>query len=150
MRVRCYTLFDITQTNVNSRRKSLETALGPVDADKHRSQQSNLETILQVASMRSQPEQHSTPKISETVLSDESPWGYSYLKQKKKQVKVWSFDFLVSHTSVFNNGIEELGNLHQDCDGVPMIVNLDESLKLSSHLDISDGGRNIYFEVIND
>jgi hypothetical protein len=150
MRVRCYTLFDITQTNVNSRRKGLETDACPVNVDKQRSQQSNLETILQVASMRSQPEQHSTPTVSEIKMSEESPWGYSYLRQKITKVKIWSFDFEISHTSVFNNGIEELGNLNQDCSGVPMIVNLDESLKLSGQLDISDGGRNIYFEVVND
>ena len=45
MRIKCYTLYDITQTNVNFRKKNTEIV--PADEMKKRSQQSNFETILQ-------------------------------------------------------------------------------------------------------
>lgn len=147
MKIRCHTLFDTTRTNINSRRQHLETDGDPAVYSRQRSQQSNLETILQIVGMRSQPEDITEPTVQQVKLDD--AWGYIYAKSKQKTAKAWSFEFTVSHASVFNNGIDTLGNLIQDCAGVPMLTQLDETLKLPQQLEISDELRNIYFEVID-
>jgi hypothetical protein len=149
MKIRCYTLFDITETGVNSRRRHLETQFDGNMFDKQRNQQRNLETILQIISMRSQPEAHSIPTIMKAQFSDSSNWGYVYAKQKIKTATCWSFDFDINNVSVFDNGIESFGSLSQDCQGVPMITGLDELVKLPMNLDTSQELRNIYFEVVN-
>lgn len=149
MKIRCYTLYDITQTNVNSRRQQLETTVDPTAFNKQRNQQSNLETLLQIIGMRSQPEDVSQSVKTTVKLTKNDMWGYVYAKSKTKTVTVWSFDFEVSHASVFNNGIDELGNLIQDCADVPMITDLDESIKLPNQIQTNDELRNIYFEVID-
>lgn len=151
MRIKCYTLYDITQTNVNFRKKNTEIV--PVDEMKQRSQQSNFETILQIVNMRSQPEEISESERTEisidTILNFN--FGYIYEKSYNKKIKtinVWSFTFSVDHADVFNNGIDDLGSLSEDCDQVPMILNLEESFKLPNQMNISDEQRNIYFEVL--
>lgn len=149
MRIRCHTLYDITKTNINSRRQGLETGIDPTTFNKQRSQQSNFETILQIIGMRSQPEDISESTKYEITLTGDSSWGYVYTKNKSKKAAAWRFDFSVSHSNVFNNGIQELGNLIQDCAGVPMIVGLDETIKLSNQINTDDELRNIYFEVID-
>lgn len=147
MRIRCVTLFDITKTDVNSRRPSngLEDS---VNYNKRRNQQINFETILQIINMRSQPEDITTPvKILETLKSS-TVWGTSY--KAKESIPCWAFMFTITHSGVFNDGNSELGSLLKDCDGVPMITKLDEWPKLESKLSISDEHKNIHFELINE
>lgn len=148
MNIKCYTLYDITQTGVIFRKKFIE--ITDPNERKQRSQQSNLDTILQVINMRSQPED--ITQIVQTEISkeqlEEYDFGYVYAKDTAESIKVWSFVFSIEHVDVFNNGIHELGYLLEDCNQVPMIANLDESVKLSSQLDISDSARNIYFEIL--
>ena len=144
MKIKCYTLFDITKTNINVRGKNVGD--DSLHFNKKRNQQSNFDTILQVINMRSQPEEISTPQFS-LQLSDDK-WGY-LITETQQKIPIWSFYFSVWHKSVFDNGIEELGYLIQDCQGVPMINKLDEWEKLSNKLDTTDALRNIYFEVID-
>ena len=59
----------------------------------------------------------------------------------------WKFTFEISHPSVFNDGITELGALYNDCDGVPMIRCNTEWEKLPTFLDGSPELRNIYFTI---
>jgi hypothetical protein len=151
MRIKCYTLYDITQTNVNFRKK--HTEIVPSDEMKQRSQQSNFETILQIINLRSQPEEISE-SICEEVSIDKLEnfnFGYLYKKSYNKNidiVRVWSFTFSVDHSDVFNNGIDDLGNLSDDCDQVPMILKLEESLKLPNQMNFTDEQRNVYFEIL--
>lgn len=124
--------------------------MSPVE-QKARNQQSNLETILQIINMRSQPENISDSECIEVKTADMAKYNFGYIFSKKylKQptIKVWSFTFAIEHPDVFNNGRDELGNLLDDCDQVPMITNLDETVKLSSQLNLTDESRNIYFEM---
>lgn len=127
MIVLCRTLFDITKTNVSNRRKTMDIVSSEII--KQRNQQSNYETVIQVISLRALPENISEPKVTKMV---------------DKNVNCWEFQFEVLQNSVFNDGDNELGNLYTDCNGVPMIVGLDESKNLTPILNKD----NIYFEII--
>ena len=151
MRIKCYTLYDITQTNVNFRKKNTEIV--PADEMKKRSQQSNFETILQIINMRSQPEEISESELTVINIDDLKDFNFGYLYEKSynktiSKINVWSFTFSVDHADVFNNGINDLGSLSDDCNQVPMILRLEETFKLSNQMNISDEQRNIYFEVL--
>ena len=151
MRIKCYTLYDITQTNVNFRKKNTEIV--PADEMKKRSQQSNFETILQIINMRSQPEEISESELTVINIDDLKDFNFGYLYEKSynktiNKIKVWSFTFSVDHADVFNNGINDLGSLSDDCNQVPMILRLEETFKLSNQMNISDEQRNIYFEIL--
>jgi hypothetical protein len=151
MRIKCYTLYDITQTNVNFRKKNTEIV--PADEIKKRSQQSNFETILQIINMRSQPEEISESELTVINIDDLKDFNFGYLYEKSynktiNKIKVWSFTFSVDHADVFNNGINDLGSLSDDCNQVPMILRLEETFKLSNQMNISDEQRNIYFEIL--
>lgn len=108
---------------------------------KQRNQQSNFETLLQIISLRSQPENITIPEIEKTNLKS---WGDGY---KKQDVPSWIFTFEIIHNAVFNNGSNELGNLYSDCEGVPMILGLDEFKELENTLTTSGSFTNIKFEI---
>lgn len=147
-KIRCYTLFDITQTNILSRHKP------SVDDDvtewaKKRNSQCNFDTILQVISLRSQPEVLTEPQKLQIKLNEFENFGFLF-EPEEQTCSCWYFDFLVYHTDVFRNGIIEFGALYDDCDQVPMILCGTEYNKLPAFLDTSDELRNIYFEEHND
>lgn len=150
MNIKCYTLYDITRTNIN--RKKF-TDFVSKEEHKQRNQQCNLETIFQIINMRSQPEDISEVKkltLKCKDIIDHYEFGYLYTNnvEDTKLFNIWAFSFTIEHPDVFNNGREELGNLISDCDQVPMIINLEESFKLSQQLNISNELRNIYFEIV--
>ena len=150
MNIKCYTLYDISKTNITFRKKFAEIV--NADERKSRGQQSNFETILQIINMRSQPENiGSTDKIDINV-SQMNQYNFGYLYDEKyaktDKIVIWKFMFSIDHPDVFHNGIEELGNLLQDCDQVPMITGLDETFKLPPQLNTTKELRNIYFEIV--
>jgi hypothetical protein len=100
-----------------------------------RNTQCNFDTILQVISLRAQPDVINDPVMNFIDLDTVDYFGYTL---KEKNVPVWSFDFEVQHSSVFNDGISDLGALYTDCEGVPMI-------RCDEMLDITSETRNIYF-----
>jgi hypothetical protein len=138
-RLSCYTLFDITHTGV------LNRARPPENSDYSewmykRNTQCNFDTILQAISLRSQPEIITYP---EKELVDMSyNFGNHY---KLKEVLCWKFEFSVFHSSVFEDGITDLGYLYGDCEGIPMIKCGTELSSINPFLDISNEYRNIYF-----
>lgn len=142
MKIKCITLFDITKTNVSNRRQLLEHL--PFN-EKQRKQQSNFETLLQIISLRSQPENISEP-IHTSI--DFDLWGSAY--RFKKSSNAWTFDFTVNQNSTYKNNEDDLHYLKLDCDGVPMAIDLDESTALISTLSFSDEHKNIHFEVSNE
>lgn len=144
MKIICRTLFDITRTDVTSRRNRLETDTGN---QKQRLQQSNFDTILQIVSMRTQPEDITYPEKSMVSLKS-GDWGSKY--SSKSKIPVWQFEFTVANGEVFNDGITPLGNLQRDCLDIPMVVNLDEWNGLERNLHLDALARNIIFEVVND
>lgn len=140
-RIRCFTLFNITQTGVVNRSRPSESD----DSDwlYKRNTQCNFDTILQVISLRSQPEVVSKPELIEIINYD-----YFGLLYQKEIDKCWKFDFEVQHSSVFEDGVSTLGSLYNDCDKVPMILFDTQSSLIPNTLDITSELRNIYFEVI--
>jgi len=148
MRIRCYTLFDITKTGVANRKTPLNgTPEKIVEWERNRNTQSNLDTIMQVISLRSQPEYIATPIKS--VVNFKSFNNYGFVFDDEEDQPHWTFDFSIMHGSVFNDELTELGYLFSDCDGVPMIKVNTEWEKLPNFIDTTPELQNIYFEVLS-
>jgi hypothetical protein len=150
MNIKCYTLYDITKSNITFRKKFVEII--NADERKSRSQQSNFETILQIINMRSQPENISEVDRLDIDITkiEEYKFGYLYSKEytKLETFTLWKLMFSIDHPDVFHNGIEELGNLLSDCDQVPMIIDLNETFILPNQMNITTELKNIYFEIV--
>jgi len=143
----CYTLFDITQTGVVHRSKP-----GPEDDPTvwlyKRNTQCNFDTILQVISLRSQPEDIEEPQLIKIKFTEFQNFGFLFDQNDDEEFNCWTFNFTVQHPSVFYDGITELGYLYADCDQVPMIKTKTSWDKLPAFLDCTDELRNIYFKVL--
>ena len=129
-KLRCYTLFDIAQTGVSVRRN-----VG-VDEDEStwrykRDTQCNFDTILQSISLRSQPEITKIPEKIKIRFDEFTNFGFLYNQDNEESYECSVFEFDIQHPSVFNDGINELGALYDDCHGVPMIKCGKEWEKLS-------------------
>lgn len=138
--IRCYTLFDITKTNVTNRRPPPDAS--PEEAkiwQAKRNTQCNLDTITQVISIRAQPENLTDPvkrEIEKSVFGTElTPTHY------------WTFDFTVNYAQVFTDDSGDLGALFSDCTNVPMINATQQDML--TYLDTTPESRNIYFEVLS-
>lgn len=140
-RIGCYTLFDITQTGVLNRSRPPENTI-PAEWALKRNQQANFDTIIQAISLRSQPENITKPKKQNKP--DNIKFGNMYSDTKD----CWHFTFSVNFASVYDDGIDELGYLYADCDGVPMINVTDKNIPnfLKTDLDY----KNIYFVKYTD
>ena len=148
-KIRCYTLFDITKTGIINRRPPVNGSTEQlVRWEKTRNTQCNFDTIIQVISLRSQPEDITEPVKGIATFDETTDFGFLF-EQEETEQPYWSFDFTISYQGVFNDGIHELGYLHDDCDSVPMIKVGTEWEKLPSFLDTSPELRNIYFEEID-
>lgn len=139
-------MFDITQTGVlNRSRPGMDQDI--TDWTFKRNTQANFDTILQVISLRSQPEALSIPKKMLIKFDDFENFGFLFQQLENETYPMWEFSFDIQHHSVFNDGISELGSLYNDCNGVPMILCGTEWEKLPSFLDSSEELKNIYFTV---
>jgi len=145
-RLCCYTLFDITQTGVMNRSKP--QGLDVEGWLQKRNTQCNFDTILQVISLRSQPEIIKVPHVMEFRFDEFDKFGFLYEQEDGKMYTCWKFEFEVQHTSVFENTLNPLGALYKDCEGVPMISCSTQYEKISALLDTSPELKNIHFEVL--
>lgn len=146
--IRCYTLFDITYTGILNKRTPINLLPEKIiEWEQNRNRQSNLDTIVQVISLRTQPEDITKPIKKEIDFSTEDRFGFLFEQEERQSA--WYFDFTIYYTGVYNDGITELGYLYQDCDGVPMLKIGSEWDKLPNFLDTSPELRNIYFEVLS-
>jgi len=134
MRVRCETTFDITQTgvrhNMNRTKFPFVDQAGAVIRDetqwtRSRNQQRNWETLMQIISLRTLPENIS------------SPWRDS---------DQWAFEFDVPTPGSVANISGPLGQLCEDCQDVPMIVGLDEPDGSFSYL---VPNHNVFFTTVD-
>ena len=150
-KLKCYTLFDITKTgNINRRPPVNGTPEQIKRWEKTRNTQTNFDTILQVISLRSQPEDITEPQ-EEIFLFDETNDIFGFLFDGEDTAQsCWCFECTIPHNKVFDDGINELGNLFNDCTDVPMIKVGNEWEKLPNFLDTTPELRNIYFEIINE
>lgn len=121
-RIRCYTTINIDQTNVSSRRKSVDE---DHDWETKRRSQANYDTLMQVVSLRALPENITKPtKTNHPILRE-----------------CWVVEFDVQD-SVYTVGGNELAYLISDCMEVPMIsVDSNSSLMLVPE-------QNILFEKV--
>jgi hypothetical protein len=145
-RIRCCTLFNITYTGVMNRTKPNQNDIQ--DWLNKRNTQCNFDTILQIISLRSQPEVVKMPVKVEMTPDEFNLFGFVYKSNEDKTDYCWKFEFEVQHSSVFENGLTSLGALYSDCAGVPMIQCTDQINSLPALIDITEELRNIYFEVI--
>lgn len=143
-RICCYTLFNITQTGVMNRSKPNEDDVtGWLNK---RNTQCNFDTILQVISLRSQPEVVKLPVKMQIKEADTNKFGFLYKYDENSFF--WKFEFEIQHSSVFENGVRPLGSLYRDCDGVPMIIGTEQIVDTPTFLDVSEELRNIQFELL--
>lgn len=142
----CYTLFDITPTGVLNRQRPADQTTD--DWMHKRNTQCNFDTVLQAISLRSQPDVSRMPKLLKIKFDEFDNFGFLFEQTADQEYNCWSFDFEVQHPSVFDDGVEELGALYNDCDGIPMIKTETSWEKLPTFLDTSKELRNIYFEVM--
>lgn len=143
MRIACYTLFDITRTGIINRGRPGDDIIDINEWYQQRNTQCNFDTILQIISLRAQPEVELDPKLVKMRLDDASLFG-SIFKDNKYH-NVWTFDFRVQHSSVFIEGDNELGYLYKDCENVPMILTKNITVTTSNKLECTSLKRNIYF-----
>ena len=115
------TLVDITATGVI--RHVAEQEL-------ERNQQRNWETILQIISLRTQP-----MNLSATTVNDH----------------VWEFTFEVEAAGVYsvNSDVNNMDTLLQECNGIPMVINLTEQPDLGTSLIAQGSKQNIWFQAVN-
>jgi hypothetical protein len=140
-KIKCYTLFDITKTNVRQRNKIPEG----VDLKKYiyqRNTQVNLDTILQVISLRAQPEM--ITEVTKHTSNDFTEFGFMF---SQEEMNYWEFVFEVNHISVFDNEIQ-FGYLYLDCDNIPMVKCGTEVENITDFLNISPELKNIHFELL--
>ena len=113
-RIKVTTYFDCTQTGTTSYRKIKANShiTSPEQWDFSRNQQRNFETILQCVSLRSTPEDITTPSCT-----------------TEDGMKRWTFSFSVSHDGSFATEDDKTGLLKESVNGVPMIIGLSETYK---------------------
>ena len=113
-----------------------------------RNTQCNFDTILQVISLRAQPEVSRDPVRVELTNTEYEKFGFLYKPQLDQSSYCWKFEFEVHHPGVFENGIVSFGALYNDCDGVPMITCDTQTESTTAFLNISDELKNIHFEEL--
>lgn len=138
IRLRCYTYFDITPTGIKSHFKAsqipLTTKTGTTVSNQDdwhhaRNQQRNWETINQIISLRISPVDITDPVI---VIEDDK--------------KIWEFEFTIEQPTAIQLGNDSVGALYYDCNGVPMLINLNETSQFG---DVLVPRTNIVFEPTN-
>jgi hypothetical protein len=138
VRIRCQTRFDITETGVKNRshkaRIVFRDAAGreitnELEWNRARNQQCNWETVNQVISLRTLPENISRPV-------------------HKADVGIWSFEFAVVDPASITHDSNPVGYLLNDCADVPMILGLNETPDITPFLISSGPDANIWFELL--
>lgn len=139
MKLVCKTLFDCSATGVTGHFRPsqipFQDRAGQQVVDQRswtrsRNQQRNFETILQLISLRAQPENISQPTLHQGQ---------------------WRFEFEVEGQGVYELDANQdpCAALYRDCQDVPMVVNLGEEFNISAKLSVQGSTQNIWFETIN-
>lgn len=128
-----YTLIDITKTDV--------TQYSPERA-KMRNKHRNWETIVQILSLRTQILRI---KQFQTVKADLA--NFEFGNNYQGQHRVWSFEFSVEFDDLYAVSGNQYKILEDDFAQTPVIVELDETVKLPTPLFYTAGpNKNIYFK----
>jgi hypothetical protein len=114
-----YTLADITNTGVTNPR-TLDV--------KGYNQQQNLNTVLQLIGLRSQPYNYLVePLLGQDVVN----YGFGIVF--KGLHTVWKLEFLSEHTDVYTLNDNNIHFLIEDCDGAAFTSGLDDTAKFSTN-----------------
>ena len=82
-RIKCYTLFDITNTGILSRKTPVNLLPEKVlDWETDRARQSNFDTIIQVISLRTQPEDITKPVKDIVEFKDNDKFGFLFEQEE--------------------------------------------------------------------
>lgn len=137
MQILCRTTFDVTQTGITGHFKPSQIPFSDRSGNKindltswtrSRNQQRNLEAITQILQLRTQIFDVTVPVVDN---------GY------------WSFEFAVEFEGIYQQDQDMFGILKHDCEGVPMIVGLDEKYTLTPVITTEGSQQNIWFEQIS-
>lgn len=145
-----HTLFDITETgvvrsfrmdNLPFTTKSGVTILEELEWRFARQQQSNLEVLLQVMSLR--VNLHNI--VSHGVVKESlSKHKFDKHFNTGNKHNVWSLTFEVEQPDALSDGDNPIGALCNDCNHVPMLINLNETIN-DNYLNCTNP--NIYFTI---
>lgn len=139
MKIVCHTLFDCSYTGVTGHYRSSEIPFvdragqhvnDQTDWHRSRNQQRNWETLMQIIGLRTQPQDVTRPEHKDSK---------------------WCFEFVAEATGVYSltDSDDPLAGLKQDCDGVPMVVGINEQTGISPTINVSGTKQNIWFDTIN-
>ena len=139
MKIQGRTLFDCSPTGITGNFRSsqipFEDRVGQVirnieDWNRARNQQRNWETLQQMISLRAQPYILQVPQVIDNQ---------------------WIFEFEVETAGVYSvtGEVDNLTGLLNECAGIPMITNLNETVQLEPSLIIDGPDQNLWFETIN-
>lgn len=137
IRIKCKTIFDITATGVRNQFKEVQVPIKTDDGKTvtnfaewacARNQQRNWETLNQLISLRTLPENISIP------VHDE-------------QSDTWSFEFDVINPETVSIENADLKLLLKDCTGVPMLKNIGNTDIATEALE-TQSLANIWFYII--
>ena len=135
MKILCRTLFDCSCTGVTGHYRSSEIPFvdrsGQSVTDqatwtRSRNQQRNYETLLQIFGLRTQPQEISVP------VRDNGSWSFSFESESEGVFQM-------------HNNTDELAGLKLDCDGVPMMLSLQEGNGIDPMLCTNGSSQNIWF-----
>jgi len=116
-RIEIHTLVDITNTQVNRPNQGSQ-----LEYDQNR----NFITLRQCVELRSIVSYDNKPQYEECEI-DGLGFGSSY----KGKHRVWSFVFSPDRSFVYLDNGDPIGGLIEDIDGVPIIVNLTETINIA-------------------
>lgn len=141
----CHTLVDVTPTGTIGHFKKDQTQQDFAGWTYSRNQQRNLETLIQIISLRAQPSNLETPRQQRLDLS-QCNFGPAYTGVHT----VWSFRFSVEYTGVYDLNGQSLMALVQDLDHVPCIFGLSETVQSPQAMFLSQGPNlNTYFKFLD-
>ena len=135
-RIRCRTLFDITTTGIRGHYKPSNMTFNDTNGNlidtmeswtRARNQQRNWETFNQIISLRTLPQNITSPCIIDTI---------------------WEFEFDVENIATTAWGVDPVGALRFDSEGVPMITGLLESDCKASSIISYGNDSNTWFVLV--
>lgn len=130
-----YTLVDITNSGITNPRT--ENKLGY-------NQQQNLNTILQLIGLRSQPIEYRVSKLEAQDIVD-----YDFGKAYHGLHTVWKLEFVSEHTDVYAKDNNKTFFLISDCDGAAFTGKLTETVdfKYNTFETTDINLLNLYFNI---
>ena len=135
MRIRVTTKFDCTATGITGHYrdgrlpiidKFGKKIINEQQWNQARNQQRNFESLIQLVSLFTQP-----LNVTQPIYNIDK--------------KAWIFDFDIEYQSVFDHNNDKLGLLKKHCQGIPMILGLNET---DVEINIIKPDENIEFELI--